>query len=84
MTKAFRTFVGYIRQSFIDRGLRCDILQLPRVSLEAVIKRQIVEGVQAIVQISRKSQVTGKIPLQVYDRSGGVDNVRYDGKSTRD
>ena len=40
-----------------------------------------MEGVQAIVQISRKSQVTGKIPLQVYDRSGGVDNVRFDGKS---
>ena len=83
LIQSFRTFVGYIQQSFRDRGLRCDILQLPRVSLESVIKRQIVEGVQAIVQISRKSQVTGKIPLQVYNRSGGVDNVHFDGELTK-
>ncbi|KAL8721339.1 MAG: hypothetical protein Q9225_001951 [Loekoesia sp. 1 TL-2023] len=43
-----------------------------------LIKRQILEGVQAVVRISRQSQVTGKIPLQVFDYSAGVDNVRYD------
>ena len=53
---------------------------MPRVSLEAVLKRQILEGVQAVVQIFRKSQVTGKIPLRVYNRSAGIDNVRFDGK----
>ncbi|KAL9126527.1 MAG: hypothetical protein Q9217_004431 [Psora testacea] len=74
-----RTFVGYIQQSFRDRGLRCDVLQLPRgVSLQAVVRRQIVEGVQAVVRILRKSQVTGKIPLQLFDRSRGLDNIRYD------
>ena len=77
----YRTFVGYIQQSFRGRGLRCDVLQMPRVSLEAVLKRQIVEGVQAVVQILRKSQVTGKIPLRVYSRNAGIDNVRFDGKS---
>ena len=46
----------------------------------AVIKRQILEGVQAVVKILRQSQVTGKIPLQVFDHSAGVDNVRYEGK----
>ncbi len=74
-----RTFVGYIQQSFRGRGLRCDVLQLPRVSLAAVVKRQIVEGVQAVVKIFQKSQNTGKIPLQVYNRSSGVENVRFDG-----
>ena len=74
-----RTFVGYIQQSFRDRGLRCDVLQLPRVSLAAVVKRQVVEGVKAVVKIFRRSQVTGKIPLQVYNRSSGIDNVRFDG-----
>lgn len=73
-----RTFVAYIEKSFRDRGLRCDALQLPRVSLAAVIKRQMLEGVQAVVKIFRQSQVTGKIPLQVFDRSGGVDNIRFD------
>lgn len=75
-----RTFVGYIQQSFRDRGLRCEVLPLPRgVSLQAVVKRQIIEGVQAVVKIYRKSQVTGKIPLQIFDRSGGMNNVRFDG-----
>lgn len=49
------------------------------MSLDAVVKRQILEGVQAVVKIFRQSQVTGKIPLQVFDRSGGVDNIRFDG-----
>ena len=75
-----RTFVGYIQQSFRDRGLRCDVLQLPRVSLAAIVKRQVVEGVQAVVKIFRRSQNTGKIPLQVYNRSSGAENVQFDGK----
>lgn len=56
-------------------------MQLPRVSLVALIKRQVIEGVQAVVKILRSSQVTGKIPLTVFDRSGGQDNARYDGQS---
>jgi hypothetical protein len=79
-----RTFVTYIEKSFRERGLRCDSLKLPRVSLTAVVKRQIIEGVQAVVKIFRQSQVTGKIPLQVFDRSGGVDNVRFAGNSDID
>lgn len=76
-----RTFVGYIQQSFRDRRLRCEVLQLPRgVSLAAVVKRQIIEGVQGLVKIDRRSQVTGKVSLQIFDRSGGVNNVRFDGK----
>ncbi|KAI4186694.1 MAG: hypothetical protein L6R41_003310, partial [Letrouitia leprolyta] len=73
-----RTFVAYIEKTFRDRGLTCGIFQLPRVSLVAVIKRQIIEGVQAVVKIVRQSQVTGKIPLQVFDYSAGVDNVRFE------
>ncbi|KAL8681279.1 MAG: hypothetical protein Q9186_002590 [Xanthomendoza sp. 1 TL-2023] len=74
-----RTFVAYIEKTFRDRGLTCGFFQLPRVSLVAVIKRQILEGVQAVVKILRQSQITGKIPLQVFDHSAGVDNVRYEG-----
>lgn len=77
-----RTFVAYIEKTFRDRGLTCNVFQLPRVSLIAVIKRQIVEGVQAVVKIFRTSQVTGKIPLQVFDYSAGVDNVRFEGSQS--
>ena len=79
LANAPRTFVAYIQQSFRDRGLRCDVFQLPRVSLTAVVKRQMVEGVQAVVKIFRKSQNTGKIPLQVFNRSLGVNNIQFDG-----
>ena len=53
---------------------------MPRVSLAAVIKRQILEGVQAVIKLYRTSQLTGKIPLQLFDRTGGADNVRFEGK----
>ena len=38
-----------------------------------------VEGVQAVVKIFRKSQNTGKIPLQVFNRSLGLKNIQFDG-----
>lgn len=76
-----RAFVGYIDKSFRDRGLASQIYTLaPRLSLEAFTKRQILEGVQAVVKIMRQSQVTGKIPLQVFDRTdrNNVQFAEYD------
>ena len=52
---------------------------MPRASLASVVKRQILEGVLAVVKLYRGAQNTGKIPLQLFDRSGGVDNVRFEG-----
>lgn len=69
-----------VETAFRDRGLRCDVLILsPRLSLSAVVRRQIVEGVLAIVRLSRSNIYSGKIPLQVFDRTGGMDNVRFNG-----
>ncbi|MCJ1475138.1 hypothetical protein MMC13_003798 [Lambiella insularis] len=73
-----RAFVTYIDNAFKARGLSCAVLVLPGVSLEAVIKRQILEGVQAVVKLYRSAQFTGKIPLQLFDRTGGADNVRFE------
>lgn len=79
---AYRAFVAYIEKSFRDRGLRSEVMLLPpRLSLAAVIKRQILEGVPAVVKLHRSAQVTGKIPLQVFDRSRGTDDVRFEGLS---
>ena len=79
---AYRTFVAYIEKAFRDRGLRCEMMLLPpRLSLGAVIKRQIWEGVPAVVKLHRTAQVTGKIPLQVFDRSRGTEDVRFEGLS---
>ncbi|KAL4884645.1 hypothetical protein BJY04DRAFT_233005 [Aspergillus karnatakaensis] len=72
-----RNFVYHVEGSFRNRGLRVDILTLgPRIPLDAAVKRQASEGVLAVVRLSRPSQFSRKIPLQVFDRSAGADNIR--------
>jgi nuclear polyadenylated RNA-binding protein 3 len=50
----------------------------PRLSLDAVIQRQAVEGVVAVSQLDLRAQNTSKISVRVYNRSAGVNNIRYD------
>lgn len=77
-----RNFVFHVENSFRSRGLRVDVLTLgPRIPLSAAVHRQINEGVRAIVKLSRSNQFSGKISLQLIDRSGGPDNVRFNGES---
>lgn len=75
-------FVYHIESAFRDRGLKTDVLILsPRISLQAVVRRQILEGVLAIVKLSKTNQYAGKIPLQVFDHASGAgSNVRFNGK----
>jgi hypothetical protein len=76
-----RNFVYHVESSFRNRGLRVDVLALgPRIPLDAAVKRQVSEGVLAVVRLSRPSQFSRKLPLQVFDRSAGKDNVRSSGE----
>lgn len=52
----------------------------PHVTLAAAVKRQIVEGVQAVVKLTQAAQYTYKISLQVFDRGAGVSSVDFHGK----
>ncbi|KAL4800417.1 hypothetical protein BDV19DRAFT_69619 [Aspergillus venezuelensis] len=73
-----RQFIFHVESSFRNRGLRVDVLVLgPRIPLDAAVKRQISEGVLAVVRLSRPSQISRKIPLQVFDRSSGPGNVQF-------
>ncbi|KAK5734364.1 nuclear polyadenylated RNA-binding protein 3 [Elasticomyces elasticus] len=80
-----RDFISWVEKAFSARGVRVDVLLLsPRLSEQAVIRRQIVEGVTAVVKLAKRNQDTGKIGLQVFDRSGGqglgsVKFEEYDG-----
>lgn len=79
-----RNFVYHVETNFRNRGLRVDVLTLgPRIPLDAAVKRQASEGVLAVVRLSRPSQLSRKIPLQVFDRSLGVDNIRSNGEFMR-
>jgi hypothetical protein len=76
-----RNFIFHVENAFRNRGLRVDVLVLgPRIPLNAAVQRQIKEGVLAVVRLSRPNQISRKIPLQVFDRSGGSDNVRFNGQ----
>jgi nuclear polyadenylated RNA-binding protein 3 len=74
-----REFISYVESVFSKRGMRCDVLLLSsRLSEDAVIRRQIVEGVLAVVRLTRINQATGKIPLRLFDRSAGAGNVKFE------
>jgi hypothetical protein len=80
--KTSRNFIFHVENAFRNRGLRVDVLVLgPRIPLNAAVQRQISEGVLAVVRLARPNQFSRKIPLQVFDRSGGADNVRFNGKT---
>jgi nuclear polyadenylated RNA-binding protein 3 len=79
MDELDRGFVAWVEGEMRARGIRTEVMLLsPRISLPAVIRRQIVEGVLAVAQLTRRSQDASKIPLQVFDRTGGANNVRFD------
>lgn len=76
-----RNFVLHVENAFRNRGLRVDVLVLgPRIPLGAAVHRQFIEGVLAVVRLARPNQVSRKIPLQLFDRTAGLDNVRFLGK----
>jgi hypothetical protein len=78
-----RNFIAYIENSFKDRSLRCDVLLLsPRLSEAAVIRRQVLEGVLAVIRLTRENQATGKLSLQLFDRRDGAEEVKFERKSS--
>lgn len=76
-----RNFIAYVENAFKERNLRCDVLLLsPRLSEAAVIRRQVLEGVLAVVRLTRDHQATGKLSLQLFDRRDGADNIKFERK----
>lgn len=74
-----RDFISWVEKAFSSRGVRVDVLLLsPRLPERAVVRRQIVEGVLAVVKLTRQNQNTGQIGLQIFDRSAGAGNVRFE------
>ena len=74
-----RDFISWVEKAFSSRSVRVDVLLLsPRLSEQAVIRRQIMEGVVAVVKLTKQNQNTGKIGLQIFDRSKGANNVKFE------
>lgn len=74
-----RDFISWVEKAFSSRGVRVDVLLLsPRLSEQAVIRRQIVEGVTAVCKLTLANQNTGRIGLQIFDRRGGAGSVKFE------
>ncbi|CAD6503030.1 BgTH12-02701 [Blumeria graminis f. sp. triticale] len=74
-----RQFVSWVESEVRGRGVKVEVMFLsPRVPIEMVIRRQILEGVYAVSRLDVSSQNCSKIPLQVFDRQGGANDVRFD------
>ncbi|KAI0487035.1 hypothetical protein F4859DRAFT_324979 [Xylaria cf. heliscus] len=74
-----RDFVSWAQNAFVNQGLRVDVMFLnPQFPRDAVIQRQVMEGVHAVAELDFRAQEYGRIPLQVFDRSAGYNNVRFD------
>ncbi|KAI9724252.1 MAG: hypothetical protein M1828_003676 [Chrysothrix sp. TS-e1954] len=73
-----RAFLEYVEKSFETRGVRCDVLRLsPRLNESAVMRRQIIEGVLAVVKVNRMTIAMQKFQLDLFDRSGGSGDVKF-------
>lgn len=69
-----------VERAFEARGIKSDVLILSaRLSEAAVVRRQIIEGVQAVMKLDRISQMTQVFNLSVFNRSAGADNVSFEG-----
>jgi nuclear polyadenylated RNA-binding protein 3 len=73
-----RNFVSWVEGELSARGLKSEVMFLShRLDLEAVIRRQILEGVHAVSQLDMQAQNSSKIALRVFDRQAGASNVRF-------
>jgi hypothetical protein len=79
LTELNREFIGWVEQHFSARSVSVNTLRLaPRLSEEAVVHRQIMEGVLAVVKLKRTNQDTSKIGLTVFKRKGGMRDVQFE------
>lgn len=74
-----RDLVDWLQRVFRDRGLKTDVMLVsPNFPRQAIVERQILEGVHGIVEIDHATQQTGKLSIQVFKRPGGSAHVQYD------
>lgn len=74
-------FIRYVEDTFRTQNLRVNVLIMsPRLSEAAVVRRQIIEGVLAIVRLDTGSLAQGKVNVQIFDRRLGAGNVQFNGE----
>ncbi|CAI6338964.1 unnamed protein product [Periconia digitata] len=73
-----RDFIRWVEDTFRRASLRIDVLIMsPRLDESAVVQRQIVEGVLAVVRLDATALSKGKIDIQIFNRQHGISNVQF-------
>ncbi|KAF1920287.1 hypothetical protein BDU57DRAFT_534083 [Ampelomyces quisqualis] len=73
-----RDFIRYVEDIIRQQGLRSNVLIMSgRFPEPAVVRRQIIEGVLAIVRMDTSGFMKGKVSVQIFDRRGGANNVQF-------
>lgn len=79
MQDVHKDFVDWVQRTLYERGLKTNAMFFnPRFPRDALVQRQVLEGVHGVVELDMRAQTMAKIPLQVFDRSAGNNNVRFD------
>ncbi|KAH8174761.1 RNA recognition motif domain-containing protein [Sarocladium implicatum] len=74
-----RDFANWVEMTFKGKGLQTEVMFLhPRIPKEQVIQRQAAEGVHAVVDLDLRAQSLSKVPVKAFDRSQGLNNVRFE------
>ncbi|EME40154.1 hypothetical protein DOTSEDRAFT_74850 [Dothistroma septosporum NZE10] len=74
-----RDFLSWVEKAFTSKGVRVDVLILsPRLSEDAVVRRQIMEGVLAVSKLRRQNQDLAKIGLTIFKRKNGSRDVQFE------
>ncbi|KIW02843.1 hypothetical protein, variant [Verruconis gallopava] len=72
-------FIRWVDTSMKSRGVTVDVLMLnPRWPEEAVIRHKVMEGVLAIVHLTRADRARNTVSMQLFKRSGGNTSVSFD------
>lgn len=72
-------YIRWVDNAMKARGVRVEVLIIgPRLPEEAVVRRQIIEGVLGIVRLNRVDRMKNKVPLQLFNRSAGFGSVTFD------
>lgn len=71
-------FIHYVEDAFRRQNLRSNVLVMSgRFPEPAVVRRQILEGVLAIVRIDTTGFHKGRVSVQIFDRKGSANNVQF-------
>lgn len=74
-----RDFANWVEGAFKVKGLKSEVMYLhPRLPKGDIVRQQAAEGVHAVVDLDLQAQNIGRIPVQAFDRSGGLSNIRFD------